>query len=1015
MKIQLLSLLFAAALFHADAVTPPDFDWQKPGSAADSRLRQFQADGNMVRRPLPTVPDDQLKKQVIQLDGQSMLAIPFRHDGAQTVRVLVRYPAQPVGAIISRHRTEDGRRGFEMGFGSQNPYELDGHKPAGQVSAGKRDSIRPVFGKNAPEFKPGQWYECILRFSPGEMLTLAIRDRQNGNVLYLGQTECSGVEAIIPEAGDGLLGIGGRRNNSKNCSMFAPAGTRIGGISVWKEALSDEELGLTGNGSSAAHNPPPVTRYVNGSTGDDRNDGLSKEKPLRTIQRAADLVNPGDTVRIAPGVYFETVDLARGGTAAQPVTFLADGKPGSVILTAADQAIREKKVKFQLEDKALGIYSAPCTRAPSRVLYSNIDLYPYTTMEGLKTFQIKNGYPAPENGFYFDEPSKKLYVRLHPSGRYGSTDPNDHVIAVSPPFAPGYNGHHIYRKQDANFFISLRKPTHVILSGFTFETPGSAGVVTGGSNVVVRDSFFKGCRAGVWGFGGAEAVFVENCHYDQASTYDDVLDTIAKWGKTDIQKKHFFYFWARKGVNADTVKMKNYETGIVGGVAKNWHVRNNVVENSFEGMSCWCVDWAKHFQVYGNLFRRIVDNAVETENHASDMRIFNNYFEDIFEPLSWQPLGGKPWPGPIYIYRNIVTCTPAFQKLADSLNPEKFRPGVFKIGVSGSNWKHKEMGGLDVDQIAALVSKRFVMAPDPGFLVFNNTLIWPYGNLFTTPQPVLGRAIRDFVNFRYFNNIFAVDRMHKLAKWRGSLFEFYANLEVGNDAKNPHLGIIAGDGGLRADSLKQAGVNEKFQLTGNSIARGKGILAFEEPDASVDLGAVPAGSEFRIVAGPGTAVDLAKLSLFARKVFYHPTLIRTAGPEPGRWGVWSDADLVSLPLGRTKTAPRGARFQFRLTEKEAVTTLLRKGGFSIRILTQNAASQLKVANGKESVEFPLGTPSRDRWLTLEVGFADGKVTAVLDGTAFKPAGSDTLPSPRNGGTWYTAIGKNPVYDVELLP
>ena len=174
MKIQLLSLLFAAALFHADAVTPPDFDWQKPGSAADSRLRQFQADGTMVRRPLPTVPDDQLKKQVIQLDGQSMLAIPFRHDGAQTVRVLVRYPAQPVGAIISRHRTEDGRRGFEMGFGSKNPYELDGNKPTGQVSAGHRDSIRTVFGKNAPELKAGRWYVCILRFSPAEMLTLEL-------------------------------------------------------------------------------------------------------------------------------------------------------------------------------------------------------------------------------------------------------------------------------------------------------------------------------------------------------------------------------------------------------------------------------------------------------------------------------------------------------------------------------------------------------------------------------------------------------------------------------------------------------------------------------------------------------------------------------------------------------------------------------------------------------------------------------------------------------------------------
>lgn len=84
-------------------------------------------------------------------------------------------------------------------------------------------------------------------------------------------------------------------------------------------------------------------------------------------------------------------------------------------------------------------------------------------------------------------------MRLHPSGRYGSTDPNDHVIAVSPPFAPGSNGTHIYQKKDANFFISLRKPAHVILSGFTFETPGSAGVVTGGSNIAVRDSIFKGC------------------------------------------------------------------------------------------------------------------------------------------------------------------------------------------------------------------------------------------------------------------------------------------------------------------------------------------------------------------------------------------------------------------------------------------------------------------------------------------------------------------------------------------
>lgn len=39
----------------------------------------------------------------------------------------------------------------------------------------------------------------------------------------------------------------------------------------------------------------------------------SFERPFQTIQQAADQVSPGDTVIIAPGVYFETVRLRRFG------------------------------------------------------------------------------------------------------------------------------------------------------------------------------------------------------------------------------------------------------------------------------------------------------------------------------------------------------------------------------------------------------------------------------------------------------------------------------------------------------------------------------------------------------------------------------------------------------------------------------------------------------------------------------------------------------------------------------
>ena len=215
MKMKFLIAMFTAGLLAAGAATPAAFDWQGAGSRSDSGLRQILADGTMVKRPLPTTVDEQLKKQVIRLDGNTMLAVPLRHDDAQTVRVLVKYPGEPAGAVISRHRPQDGMRGFEMGFGSQNAYELDGGKPAGQISSGKRDSIRAVFGKNAPDLKPDQWYECVLRFSPGDALTLAVTDHATGKLLYRGMVECPDVTAVIPAAGDGLIGIGGRRNNSK--------------------------------------------------------------------------------------------------------------------------------------------------------------------------------------------------------------------------------------------------------------------------------------------------------------------------------------------------------------------------------------------------------------------------------------------------------------------------------------------------------------------------------------------------------------------------------------------------------------------------------------------------------------------------------------------------------------------------------------------------------------------------------------------------------------------------------
>jgi len=67
---------------------------------------------------------------------------------------------------------------------------------------------------------------------------------------------------------------------------------------------------------------------------DDANTGES-DRPLRTISKAVELVQPGDRVIIRPGVYREGIALTKGGTKEKPVVIQAE-KPGTVVVTGAD-------------------------------------------------------------------------------------------------------------------------------------------------------------------------------------------------------------------------------------------------------------------------------------------------------------------------------------------------------------------------------------------------------------------------------------------------------------------------------------------------------------------------------------------------------------------------------------------------------------------------------------------------------------------------------------------------------
>ena len=74
------------------------------------------------------------------------------------------------------------------------------------------------------------------------------------------------------------------------------------------------------------------TYVVNGARVDASDENLGTEaEPLKTIHRAAQLAQLGDTVLVHAGVYRERVAPARGGREGQPIVYTAAAREQVVI------------------------------------------------------------------------------------------------------------------------------------------------------------------------------------------------------------------------------------------------------------------------------------------------------------------------------------------------------------------------------------------------------------------------------------------------------------------------------------------------------------------------------------------------------------------------------------------------------------------------------------------------------------------------------------------------------------
>jgi hypothetical protein len=488
-----------------------------------------------------------------------------------------------------------------------------------------------------------------------------------------------------------------------------------------------------------------------------------------------------------------------------------------VILTGAVRAIREKITPWQLVDSALGLYRVPLTYRPTRVLAGRADLLPYPGLNDLNAFRyLADDYPGHPHGFAWDPVGNYLYVRLRADGAYGATDPNATTLAVSPPTGAGSLGQTPSGPRDFLFKLQMTGPAHVIIDGFTFETPGIAAVYTAGSDLVIRNCWFYGCRSGVSAANDtAHRVTIEQCYLTHYPAYSDILDTIQAEAPAQLAKPEGWQrlmHWQRKGgnlpVSGGVGVAYGYESGFTRGMGQDWIVRNNHFYEVFEAFSAGCTSNSEGAQIYGNRFERICDNALETESHAQNLHFRGNLIIDTFEPFSWQPQDGIPLPGRIYIAGNTVTQT---AETTAAWQTARYDPGIFKIGIAtDSMWDAGKMGALP----------RNVAESPGGFWAVHNTVLVARGRVLTALNP----ESRSYKNFVFLNNIIG-SRQTTSRPQTGIIFDH--NFLATFNAQPPPLELTTYDAmaGPHGDSYFDPQLLELVSLANGGLIPGPGCPA----------------------------------------------------------------------------------------------------------------------------------------------------------------------------------------------
>lgn len=685
--------------------------------------------------------------------------------------------------------------------------------------------------------------------------------------------------------------------------------------------------------------------FVDATNGTDKwNTSGSAEKPFATIQKAVDKAQAGDTITVLPGVYYGPIRMEKKGTAEKPITLRAQNKGEYVTtITGANKNVREGNVTWTCYDATNNIWVIDYTVTnnmmdyddgifPARVLCDYVDVMAHRTLESLQTgiFEkdddAKTYYPGYKQGYYYDYANKKLYIKLRTDGKYGSSNPNDHCIKVAPDAykyissgtdgswlsgdfsGSGYRGDVMGEDSfnicvgdwDSNNSTSAKAADsyYVIIDGFTFETPGYAGVYTRASDVTIKNCYFRGCRTGVRGAARnrsedliySKNITIEHCDYGDVGVYDEAIELInevtnpdkTNYRFADIEaqgyKKSSYYWWQRKTMVSDGLKHLGYEVGgFTNNMGEDWTLRYNYIHDCFDGLSHRAMQRyqedvngykkdipCENIEIYGNVFEKCLDNGIELENHGTGINVYENFFHNNHSSVSWQPENGTPWPTNIKFYKNVIHNDRdynVFWSKKAELETDAFKIMAPKTANTGLPWSTD----IPLDENGKPTE---VKLEGNGFSVFNNTIIMPSGGFMKGVGS--GMSGVPHKGFKFKNNVvvsdvWSVDEEYgDEARVYTSAFqgaEFAGNV-FSNDslAKFAIVDDFVGDGGKYVNNSETLGFKDitrlkiNPELKSDSVLIGAGVTDANEPAMSSDVGALEFGESFDIISNAGCQV-----------------------------------------------------------------------------------------------------------------------------------------------------------------